>query len=387
MLDLRSHFFRFLAADPDRLHFAAHSHGAWPDVTRKAQLRCWDDAARLLDDKWETILGPLLDRVRAELARHLGLPDPRTLAFAPNTHEFLLRILSALPERPKLLTTDGEFHSFHRQVARLEEDGLVEVERVPVEPFASFAERFAACARAGFDIVWLSQVFFNSGFAVTDEEVAVIAAGSGEALVAVDGYHGAFARPTDLSQVAERVFYMSGGYKYLMAGEGCCFLHCPSGFAPRPRDTGWFAAFGDLTRAQEGRVPYPEDGWRFMGATFDPSGLYRLDAVLEWLRDEELSAEAIHAHALALQERFAAGLARTPLAGWLERLVVPIDEPRRGNFLTVELPDAGDWQRRLAAARIVTDHRAGRLRLGFGLYHAAEDVDRLLDRLAAIASA
>ena len=42
-----SHFSRFLGTEPDRLHFAAHSHHPWPDVTRDAQVQAWDDAARL----------------------------------------------------------------------------------------------------------------------------------------------------------------------------------------------------------------------------------------------------------------------------------------------------------------------------------------------------
>ena len=33
-------------------------------------------------------------------------------------------------------------------------------------------------------------------------------------------------------------------------------------------------------------VPFPADGWRFAGATFDPTALYRLSAVLEWLAAE-----------------------------------------------------------------------------------------------------
>src|SRR5829696_6481551 len=56
-LDLSRAFARFREADPDRLHFSAHSHHFWPDVTRKAQLAAWDDAARFADDKWECILG------------------------------------------------------------------------------------------------------------------------------------------------------------------------------------------------------------------------------------------------------------------------------------------------------------------------------------------
>src|SRR3546814_5151053 len=105
------------------------------------------------------------------LFRSGGLDDASSLAFAPNTHDFLRRLLSCLPvgRPPRILTSDGEFHSFTRQAARLEEEGLAAVTRVPVEPFEDFAARFAAAAEAGaFDLVYLSQVFFNSGFALDD---------------------------------------------------------------------------------------------------------------------------------------------------------------------------------------------------------------------------
>src|SRR5205823_4932271 len=102
-------------------------------------------------------------------------------------------------------------------------------------------------------------------------------------LVVFDGYHGFMAVPTALAGSADRAFYLAGGYKYAMAGEGVCFMHCPAGFAPRPRDTGWFAAFGALRGASAG-VAYGTDGSRFMGATFDPTGLYRLAAVFDWMQ-------------------------------------------------------------------------------------------------------
>ncbi len=166
MLDLADHFSRFMAAEPERIHFAAHSHHYWPDVTFAAQQRCWEDAARNADEKWGLIFGEVIPAVQTGIARVLNLADPSTIAFAPNTHEFLRRLLSGLPAgRPsRILTSDGEFHSLTRQIARLEEDRLVEVERIPVEPAETFAERFgAACGRGGHDLVYVSQVFFNSG--------------------------------------------------------------------------------------------------------------------------------------------------------------------------------------------------------------------------------
>ncbi len=376
MLDLRRHFSRTLDANPGRLHFAAHSHHAWPDVTRDAQLAAWDLAARRLDAKWEEVLAPLLSACQRHVARRLRLPAPGTLTFAPNTHEFVVRILSALPPRPRILTTDAEFHSFSRQVARLEEEGLVQVTRIPAEPGPECLPRLVQAARQGFDLIWVSEVFFSSGFALTGLDA--LAEAAGEAELVIDGYHAFMARPVDLSRIAARAFYTAGGYKYAMGGEGSCFLHCPPGRLPRPRATGWFAAFGQLAATQSG-VPYAEDGWRFMGATFDPSGLFRLDAAMRWLDSIGITVEDIHAHAHALQARFVAGLGGTGLDP--ARLVVPVTEPSRGNFLTFDLPEAEAWQRKLEQAEIVTDRRGTRLRFGFGIYQTEEEVDRLLERL------
>jgi selenocysteine lyase/cysteine desulfurase len=387
MLDLRAHFSRFLGADPGRLHFAAHSHHPWPDATRAAQLQAWDDAARWMDAKWEAaVLGPVWREAQGHVARHLRLPDPATVVFAPNTHEFAVRILSALPlgRPPRVLTTDGEFHSFARQAARLEEEGLVAVTRIPAEPGSDCLPRLVEAARGDrFDLVWASEVLFGTGFAL-DGAAAALAEAAGEAAVVIDGYHAFLARPVDLSAVAHRVFWLAGGYKYAMAGEGCCFLHCPPGWLPRPRATGWFAGFAALSQAG-GAVGYAADGRRFLGATFDPSGLYRLNAAMRWLEGVGVNAAAVRAHAHALQARFAAGLAGAPLGLDPARLAVPLEETRRGNFLAFELEEAGAAQARLAAAGVVTDHRGRRLRIGFGLHNTAEEVDRLLDRLRALA--
>src|SRR6516164_3661517 len=312
MLDFTAHFAKFRAAAPERINLAAHSHHDWPDVTLVAQEQCWYDAARLAGEKWNLVFGEVIPRVQASIARHLQLPDPSTIAVAPNTHEFLRRLLSCLPsDRPiRILTSDAEFHTARRQLDRLEEDSLVTVTRISAEPFETFAGRFrAACERGGYDLVFVSQVFFTSSATSGDLKVLIETVPSRDTFVAIDGYHGFMARPTDLSDVADRAFYLAGGYKYAMAGEGCCFLHCPPGYGPRPRDTGWFADFGSLAAPEGKSVAYPQDAGRFLGATFDPSGLYRLAAVFDWLARESLTAEQIHRHAQALMTLFIEGLA------------------------------------------------------------------------------
>src|SRR5262249_32478204 len=123
-LDLRSHFTEFRAAQPSRIHLAAHSHHFWPAAACDGHRRALHDAARPADDKWETIFGTLIPRVQRGIATILALPDPTSVAFAPNTHDFVRRLLSARPPgaAPRILTSDSEFHSFTRQIARLEED-------------------------------------------------------------------------------------------------------------------------------------------------------------------------------------------------------------------------------------------------------------------------
>src|SRR5262249_490788 len=159
-LDLRGHFTEFRAAQPGRIHLAAHSHHFWPDAACDAHRRAVADAARLADNKWEMIFGELIPRAQRGVAAIPALPHPPAIAFPPNPPDSVRRLTSALPAGapPRILTSDSEFHSFTRQIARLEEDGLAAVERIAAEPFASFAERFAAAARrGGHDLVFVSQ--------------------------------------------------------------------------------------------------------------------------------------------------------------------------------------------------------------------------------------
>jgi selenocysteine lyase/cysteine desulfurase len=190
--------------------------------------------------------------------------------------------------------------------------------------------------------------------------------------------------PTDLSAVEARAFYLAGGYKYAMAGEGCGFAHCPPGYGMRPLDTGWFAEFGELTAPPApGQVAYAEGGARFAGATFDPTGLYRFNAVQRWLDGLGLTVGAIHAHVARLQVAFLERVAEEGgvLAG--AELLPPRGMAERGHFLTLRLAGAEEVHRRLRLQGIVADLRGDRIRVGFGIYHDDADIDELLRRLAA----
>jgi selenocysteine lyase/cysteine desulfurase len=377
-MNLKPGFSRFLGARPARLHFAAHSHHPWPDVSFEGQQRAWLDAAEMMDDKWEHVLGVIAAGTRSRLAALLGLADPATLTFGPNTHSFLLRIISCLEPPVRVLSTDAEFHSFTRQSRRWEEAGLAIVDRVPAEPFETFAERFTREARAGaHDLIYLSQVFYDSGYLVPELDQIVSSVPENRTFVVIDGYHAFMARPVNLGAIQDRVFYLAGGYKYAMAGEGACFLHAPPGHGARPVDTGWYAGFGQLETGVSDSVFFAEDGSRFAGATYDPTGLYRMAAVLEWLEDEGVTPSAIRAHVVDLQDRFLAG---SPGLGE----ILPPPPLESGNFLTFRTDRAADIYRSLHDQGVITDYRRDRLRIGFGVYHDERDVDRLLDVIATV---
>lgn len=380
----QEHFSRSIGRPGAHLHFAAHSHHPWPDVSLAAHSQYWEDSNRFLDHKWEKIFGEVIPEAQSHIASELCLGDPRSLCFAPNTHDFLVRILSSLPadKTPNILTTDSEFHSFTRQTMRLEEERLVRVTRVPVEPFDTFLERIQSALKSGTDwsLLWLSHVFFNTGHVLPQAQLETIldAVRSKDTMTVIDGYHAFAAMPLDISSIAHRAFYLAGGYKYAMAGEGVCFMHCPENFADRPRVTGWFAEFGALESHRSAQVAYAPSGARFYGATFDPSGLYRFNAVRRWLQEHALSTTRISAHCKELQREFLTRLESNALNA-NQLCVGEVEFCAR--FLSFRTPRAGELSQKLLDNKIIVDHRGELLRVGFGIYQDLDQVERLISVL------
>ena len=198
----------------------------------------------------------------------------------------------------------------------------------------------------------------------------------------IDGYHGFCAVPTSLETIQDRVFYVAGGYKYAQAGEGACFLVVPSHTQLRPANTGWFASFGTLSQMEKGKVGYSDDAFRFWGATFDPSGIYRFNAVMRWMQSIGLTIPSIHAYIVELQTCFLKKLDALNLDSLhSKKLIFSPADSMRGHFLTFDLSDAAAINKQLHQLGVEADRRDTRLRFGFGLYHDRTDVDRLIERL------
>ena len=363
-------FSRSLGAAPGRLHMAAHSHHLWPDASFDGQVECWNDASRLADRKWDRVMGELWPAAQAEVAGELGSGDPSTIVFAANTHDFIIRLAAACPRadqrRLRVLTSDGEFHSARRQFARWAEDGWLELKTLPA------GEILEAARGGGYDLIMISQVLFGTGEIVSEiNAIAALGQPSGPWVV-IDGYHSFMALESPFQETAAvSAFYLAGGYKYAMAGEGLGLMHCPPGFGPRPPITGWYAEFGDL-KAPPGGVGYTTDAMRFMGATFDSSSLYRFLAIRRMLASEGLTTNTISAHVSALQEQLLEAIAGTALAS--AELLNPLGDENHARFLAFRSPRAAQWQAQLMAADCITDVRGDVLRIGLGLYHDEKDV-------------
>lgn len=385
------HFYsRFLKGHEGKLHFAAHSHHFWPDVTRDAQIAYWDDCSLQSDDKWGQIFSQTLPQTQSHIARILNLKDPGQIAFAPNTHELTSRLLSLFIGKKSLsvLTTTSEFHSWRRQILRLSELPEVSLKLVSTENFLTqrreLIDNLKSELKKTPDIFFVSQVFFDSGLALTDDELVELrAACSKKTLMVIDGYHGFAAIPTDLSRLEGEVFYLSGGYKYAQAGEGVGFMVVPKGHW-RPAYTGWFAEYSELTKPAEALVGYAQDGMAFMGATQDPSGFYRFNATWDLFDKESLTVKDMHEYVRQLQINF---IEACPASFLKKHSLTPLfhrDLNWHGHFLTFESTSeeaAQKTQEELKIKQILIDRRGKRLRFGFGLYQNQEDVSHLCIQL------
>ena len=418
---LARHYSRFRVSE--RVLLTGHSHQAWPDVAFAAQQQAWLDAAEMVDDKWGRAF-EVADEVRAGYRRLLDDPDGH-IALGQNTHELLIRFLSALPlrERPRLVTTDGEFHTIRRQLDRLEEEGI-EVVRVKVDFVRSpnkvkgqgetggvrstraggdsIAERVIGAVDDRTAAVLVSSVLFRDARIVGGlDEVAAACARVGAELL-VDAYHSLNAVPFSVVEMGlEDAFVVGGGYKYCQLGEGNCFLRFPRDCRLRPLVTGWFAEFGALAGAGGGgeggdggggegaggdkdagddkgarrHVMYGEGDVRFAGSTYDPVSHYRAAAVFRFFHEQGLTVDRLRDASLAQIRRLAAGVDALDLDPRVLSRDRAVRLSQRGGFLTMETPVAGEICCRLRGHGVYADYRGRVLRLGPAPYVTGEQLD------------
>jgi kynureninase len=373
----------------ERLLLTGHSHQAWPDVAGEGQLEAFADAARCVDEKWSRALAKA-ERVREGFRRLLGDAGAE-IALAANTHELVTRFLSALDlrRRPRLVTSDAEFHTVRRQLARLREEGP-EVVRLPAQPAESLAERMAAALDERTSAVLVSAVLFETGRIVPHLGALARACSAVGVELLVDAYHALGALPfTVAEQGLGGTWIVGGGYKYLQLGEGNCFLRLPAhAETMRPVLTGWFAEFEELAgEHRDPAVSYGRGAARFAGSTYDPTSHYRAARVFDFFEERGLSPELLRE--VSLHQ-----------TGLLARLFDELDLPESiierdravpreqfGGFLALVSPQAVALARRLAEAGMLTDARGRYLRLGPAPYLSDAQLESAIECLGSAVSA
>lgn len=374
------HYSQFRVSE--RLLLTGHSHQAWPDRAFEGQTQAWRDAAALVDEKWDAAFAKA-DRVRRGFATWLGDPGG-SVALSTSTHDLVVRFLSALPlgARPRLVTTDGEFHTIRRQLDRLEEEGI-EITRVPALPVDTVAERLGAATTERTSAVLVSAVLFRNAHIVPGLGELMATCRRRGAELLVDAYHATNIVPFSVHATGlEDAYVVGGGYKYCQMGEGNSFLRLPADCAMRPVVTGWFSEFGALAAPVSGReVGYGAGPARFAGGTYDPTSHYRAAEVFDFFEDHDLTPEflrQVSQHQVGLlMDRFDA-LAADPAIIDRDRSV---GLPGVAGFLALTAPHAGELCRLLRERGVMSDYRADVLRLGPAPYLSDVQLEAAIDAL------
>jgi selenocysteine lyase/cysteine desulfurase len=291
------------------------------------------------------------ERARRSFAR-LVRADPADVAVGSQVSALVGLVAAALPDGARVVAPDIEFAS-NLFPYLVHTDRGVEVVTVPTGRVVdAIDERTTAVA--------LSAVQSATGEVADLAEVAAAARAYG-AFTVVDATQAVGWLPVD---AAHADVLVCAAYKWLMSPRGTAFAVLEPGLAERvrPLAAGWFAGddphasyYGPPLRlAKDARRFDVSPGW------FDWVATAATLAVVE-----SIGVDAIHAHDVALANRFRAGLGL---------------DPGDSAIVSVGWPGAAD---RLAAAGIRASTRAGSLRAAFHAYTTESDVDSAVAALTA----
>jgi len=382
--ELAPHYSHFDVGN--RLLFTGHSHQAWPDIAREGLQEAFDVAASDVDNKWEVAFEKV-EQLRNYLRNFYD--DPNGMyCLGENTHHLLVSWLSSfdLQNKPKIITTDSEFHSMSRQLKRLKEEGL---EIVTVEGHAdNIVEQIDNQIDDRVSAVMLSRVYFNSG--IINQYISEIAeiTRKQDIPLLIDDYHGTNVVPLSLSdENLEDCFVLIGGYKYLQWGEGNCFLRYPKDCELRPAITGWFSSFSELDESKEDeKVSYADPNQLFASGTFDSTSQFRAAKVVEFFDKMGLTPQVLYKQ---YQTQITL-LRNTFLNKDFDTEVIQLahQQPVKniGGFIALQSPFARTIRAKLMEKEVYTDARGDILRFGVAPYITTQQISKAMDELESVVS-
>lgn len=360
---LQPHYSHFNVAH--RLLFTGHSHQAWPDAAFEGIQEYMQVVAEQVDKKWD--FGFEKTEIMRDYLRNYYDDPTGKYCREQNTHVLLVSWLSSLDlkNKPKIITTTGEFHSMYRQLRRLEEEGL-EIVYLPHEDDKKLLEAVRQNLDERTAAVMLSRVYFETAEINTKlSEIAQVAK-KADVPVMIDDYHGTNVVPLSFKEKQiEHVYLLIGGYKYMQWGEANCFLRYPEDCKMRPVITGWFSAFEQLDHPRDDQpVSFDKGDQKFATATYDPISQFRGAAVTEFFQKQGLAPEVLR-NLYSSQLSYLRDLfdeKNFEGSGIEHANTRPIEET--GGFLALRSDKARKLRAMLLEKNIFTDARDDILRIG-----------------------
>ena len=339
---------RLWSAQPGWLNTASYGlppNPAWEAL--QSALSEW----RCGQGSWEA-WGESTERSRESFARLIGVRADQ-VAVGATVSELIGLVAACIPDRARVVVAEGDFTSLLFPWL-VHADRGVEVRSVPVGRLADAVDR-------GTTVVAFSLVQSATG-EIADLDAVMHAARAHDALVVVDATQACGWLPVTAAAVDALA---CGAYKWLMSPGGSAFLAVSDRLRDRlrPLHAGWYA--GEDMHASYYGLPLR---LARCARQFDTS-----PAWFSWIGTapaleviEQIGIDRIHAHNVALANRFRTGLG---LAGGNSAIV------------SAAIPGA---EGALAAAGIRVAARAGNLRVSFHVYSTEDDVDTVLNALGAL---
>lgn len=349
-------FSRVLHESRGRIYLANHSLG------RPLDRMAFDVGQGLalwygeLDEAWNGWQAEIT-RFRASVAALLHAAGPHCIVPKASAGQGLRAVLNCFDRPLNVLSTKSEFASVAVILEAYAARGRVRMEWVaPGSGRRYRTDDFTRALEARPDLLVLSLVFYDTGQLVTEIGEIVARAKTAGSLVLLDLYHAVGALPVDVGEL-DIDFAIGGSYKYLRGGPGAAWLyihprHLERGL--RTLDIGWFATEAPLAfeRTAEPLFAPGADGW--LESTPAVLPFYQARAGLDFTL--EIGIERLRACSLLQQALLVDLLASEGVS------MLGADAPH-GAFIVIETPRAEAVAARLHARGIVTDARAGLLRL------------------------
>lgn len=363
----------------ERLLLNGQSHQAWPDCAYNGLQKAWDDAASHMDDKWQNALQHA-DTLRHHITQMLD-DTGENIALAQNTHFLLIQFLSSLElsKKPRIVTSDGEFHTVRRQLSRLAEEGL-DIQIVSVEPLDTFARRFCQHITASTSAAILSHVFYETALVTPGVDTIAAHCIEHDCLFMLDIYHSLNVIPVSIKQLGlEQAYIIGGGYKYMQMGEGNAFMRLPENCQLRPVITGWFSEFAQKADHPATRVSYDKGPSRFAGATYDPVSHYRATEVIDFFTSHHMTPAALYA-----LNRHQLDIIHTCILENMQHhltLANPDYPHNQGGFLSCKTNRTALLHNELRSLGLICDYRGDYLRLGPAPYVSDRQILQCMELL------